>query len=59
MLTARFRARQAGSVRPALTLDDGTAAVTDNYLKVKIPPGHARNERVHVRLVDAGEAVVV
>ena len=30
---------QAGTVRPGLTLEDGTLVVTDNYLKVRIPPG--------------------
>ena len=35
----RFRASQAGTVRPGLTLEDGTLVVTDNYLKVRIPPG--------------------
>ena len=55
-LTRRFRAAQAGTVRPALTLEDGTLVVTDNYLKARIAPGRARNERVRVRLpVEAGE----
>ena len=36
-LSRRFRARQVGSVRPGLTLEDGTLVVTDNYLKVRIP----------------------
>ena len=49
-LTARFRQSQAGMVRPGLTLEDGTLVVTDNYLKVRIPPGRGRNERVSVRL---------
>ena len=49
-LARRFRTRQAGTMRPALTLEDGTLAVTDNYLKVKIPPGRKRNERVLVRI---------
>jgi threonylcarbamoyladenosine tRNA methylthiotransferase MtaB len=49
-LARRFRDRQAGTIRPGLTLDDGTLVVTDNYLKVKIPPGKHRNERVMVRI---------
>ena len=49
-LSRRFRASQVGSVRPGLTLEDGTLVVTDNYLKLRIAPGHARNERVFVRL---------
>jgi threonylcarbamoyladenosine tRNA methylthiotransferase MtaB len=57
-LSRRFRARQVGSVRPGLTLEDGTLVVTDNYLKVRIPPGRTRNERVYVQLADDGAAVV-
>jgi threonylcarbamoyladenosine tRNA methylthiotransferase MtaB len=54
-LTRRFRAAQSGTIRPGLTLEDGTLVVTDNYLKVRIPPGRQRNERVDVRLTLAGE----
>ena len=49
-LARRFRASQDGAVRPALTLEDGTLAVTDNYLKVRIAPGVARNVRGRVRI---------
>jgi threonylcarbamoyladenosine tRNA methylthiotransferase MtaB len=49
-LAARFRASQAGTVRPGLTLEDGTLVVTDNYLKVRIAPGTPRNTRVSVRI---------
>src|SRR6202040_833510 len=48
MLTERFRASQVGTTHRALTLEDGTLAVTGNYLKVRIPAGHARNEWVRV-----------
>ena len=41
-----------------LTLEDGTLVVTDNYLKVRIPPGHRRNERVRVRLTGTGSGLV-
>jgi threonylcarbamoyladenosine tRNA methylthiotransferase MtaB len=37
-LNRRFHASQDGTVRPALTIEDGSMAVTDNYLKVRIPP---------------------
>ena len=47
-LSQRFRQSQAGTVRPALTIDDGTVAVTDNYLRVRIPPGRRRNESLEV-----------
>lgn len=50
-LSGRFRRSQIGAVHRALTLDDGSVAVTGNYLKVRIPPGHARNEWIDVRLV--------
>jgi hypothetical protein len=42
-------------VRPGLTLEDGSLVVTDNYLKVRIPHGVARNQRVRVRIDEAGE----
>jgi threonylcarbamoyladenosine tRNA methylthiotransferase MtaB len=54
-LSDRFHDRQAGTLRPALTIDDGTVAVTDNYLKVRIPPGIARNQRLMVRLDEKSE----
>jgi threonylcarbamoyladenosine tRNA methylthiotransferase MtaB len=56
-LTHRFRQSQAGTIHRALTLEDGTLAVTGNYLKVRIPPGRARNEWVRVSLTsqDYGE----
>ncbi|MEX2663886.1 MAG: MiaB/RimO family radical SAM methylthiotransferase, partial [Vicinamibacterales bacterium] len=58
-LTNRFRASHVGSVRPGLTLEDGTLVVTDNYLKVRIPMGHARNERVRVLVTGAETGVAV
>ena len=58
-LTERFQASQLATVRPGLTLEDGTLVVTDNYLKVRIPGGLKRNERVRVRLTGTGTGVVV
>jgi threonylcarbamoyladenosine tRNA methylthiotransferase MtaB len=49
-LSRRFREQQIGSVRPGLTLEDGTLVVTDNYLKVRIDEGRVRNERVALRI---------
>ena len=49
-LAERFHRSQVGSVHRSLTLEDGTLAVTDNYLKVRIAPGHARNAWVQVRI---------
>ncbi len=54
-LAARFRSSQLGSIRPALTIDGGRMAVTDNYLKVQVPPGVPDNQRVLVRLTSAGD----
>jgi hypothetical protein len=56
-LTERFRASQVGTTHRALTLEDGTLAVTGNYLKVGIRAGQARNEWVRVRMTsqDDGE----
>ena len=49
---------QVGTVRPGLTLEDGTLVVTDNYLKVRIPAGLERNERVRVRIDEREHGVV-
>ncbi len=49
-LSRAFRYRQKGTVRPGLTLEDGTLVMTDNYLKVRLPPGRRRNERVMVQI---------
>jgi len=49
-IAARFARSQVGTVRPGLTLDDGTTVLTDNFLKVSIPPGLERNVRVRVRI---------
>jgi threonylcarbamoyladenosine tRNA methylthiotransferase MtaB len=53
----RFYASQHGRVRPGLTIDDGSVVVTDNYLKVRIPPGRQRNEWLSVRVAVVGEAL--
>jgi hypothetical protein len=49
-MASRFRRSQHGTVRRALTVDDGWSAVTDNYLKVKLPLRHERNEWVYARI---------
>jgi threonylcarbamoyladenosine tRNA methylthiotransferase MtaB len=56
-LGRRFRTSQVGRVRRALTLEDGSLVVTDNYLKLRIPAGRSRNEWVRVRVLshDHGE----
>jgi threonylcarbamoyladenosine tRNA methylthiotransferase MtaB len=56
-LSSRFVQSQVGTVRPGLTLDDGATVLTDNFLKVTVPPGLARNMRVSVR-IDADAPVV-
>jgi threonylcarbamoyladenosine tRNA methylthiotransferase MtaB len=58
-LTRRFRSAQVGTLRPGLTLEDGSLVVTDNYLKLRIPPGLVRNERVTVRIEGVGETGAV
>jgi len=55
VLTRRFHAAQVGRVHRSLTLDDGTVALTGNYLKVHIPPGCERNQWRDVRVLRAGE----
>jgi threonylcarbamoyladenosine tRNA methylthiotransferase MtaB len=49
-MNRRFKASQAGSVRRALIVDDGWAAVTDNYQKVRLDEQHQRNEWIDVTL---------
>jgi len=53
-LTRRFHASQSGTTRRALTLEDGSLVVTDNYLKIRIPPGLPRNQRVMVQIKEDG-----
>ncbi len=56
-LTRRFQQSQVGSLRRALTVEDGSHVVTDNYLKLRIAPGGARNEWVQVRIGGAPGAL--
>ena len=58
-LSQRFRAAQIGTIRDALTIDDGSTVVTDNYLKLGISPGLSRNQRVRVRVDDRLMGTVV
>jgi threonylcarbamoyladenosine tRNA methylthiotransferase MtaB len=57
-LARRFRQAQVGTIRPGLTLEDGTLVVTDNYLKVRVLPGYPRNTRVKVSIGPEAGAVV-
>ena len=54
-----FQRGQIGAERVALTIEDGRVAVTDNGLRLAIGPGHARNERVLVEVVDIGRGRVI
>ena len=56
-LTERFHDSQIGTTHRALTLEDGSLAVTGNYLKVRIPPGRARNEWVRLVVTETGETI--
>jgi threonylcarbamoyladenosine tRNA methylthiotransferase MtaB len=56
-LQNRFERAQIGLEHEALTLEDGTVALTGNYCRIRISPGHARNEWVRVR-VRAGGGVL-
>jgi threonylcarbamoyladenosine tRNA methylthiotransferase MtaB len=49
-LNEKFRESQRGTRRPALTIEDGSTAVTDNYFRVPVPGGHARNEWVELEI---------
>jgi threonylcarbamoyladenosine tRNA methylthiotransferase MtaB len=57
-LNQRFHRAQHGAVRPGLTIEDGSLVVTDNYLKVRIPPGRRRNEWVTVAISGHGDALI-
>jgi threonylcarbamoyladenosine tRNA methylthiotransferase MtaB len=57
-LTRRFHDSQRGTIRPGLTLEDGTLVVTDNYLKVRIAAGLTRNQRVRVRVSSEGPGFI-
>lgn len=57
-LSTAFRASQIGTVHRALTLEDGTLAVTGNYLKVRIAPGHARNKWTRVKIASADGSIM-
>jgi threonylcarbamoyladenosine tRNA methylthiotransferase MtaB len=56
-LTLRFHRSQLGASRRALTVDDGSMVVTDNYLKLPIEPALARNQWVSVRVTGAPGAL--
>jgi threonylcarbamoyladenosine tRNA methylthiotransferase MtaB len=57
-LTMAFRRAQVGTMHRALTIEDGTLAVTGNYLKVRIPPGRPRNEWIHTTITAVGEPMI-
>jgi threonylcarbamoyladenosine tRNA methylthiotransferase MtaB len=54
-LSEEFHRSQIGTVHRALTVDDGSLAVTGNYLKLRIGAGHPRNEWVTVRVTSNSE----
>ena len=56
-LMQRFQDSQVGTTHRALTLEDGSLAITGNYQKLRIRPGIPRNEWVLVRVTshDHGE----
>jgi threonylcarbamoyladenosine tRNA methylthiotransferase MtaB len=58
-LSQRFRRSQVGTDRPALTIEDGSTVVTDNYLKLRIVAGLARNELIRVRVTSLCDAEVI
>jgi tRNA A37 methylthiotransferase MiaB len=58
-LTRSFRDAQIGTIHRALTLEDGSLVVTDNYQKLRIPAGHVRNQWVDVQIESGENARVV
>jgi threonylcarbamoyladenosine tRNA methylthiotransferase MtaB len=51
-MTQRFRRSQCGRMTRALTVDDGRAVVTVNYLKLRLAVPHRRNQWINVRVMD-------
>lgn len=51
-MTQRFRRSQCGRITRALTVDDGRAVVTVNYLKLRLGAPHRRNEWIDVRVME-------
>jgi threonylcarbamoyladenosine tRNA methylthiotransferase MtaB len=49
-MAMRFRQWQLGTVRRALTVDDGLSAVTDNFLKVRLAEMVPRNQWISARI---------
>ena len=49
-MSTRFRHSQLGTVRRALTVDDGLSAVTDNFLKVRLAEMVPRNQWIAARI---------
>jgi threonylcarbamoyladenosine tRNA methylthiotransferase MtaB len=49
-MSARFRRSQTGTVRRALSVDDGLSAVTDNFLKVRLAEVVPRNQWIDARI---------
>jgi hypothetical protein len=58
-LSSAFRASQTGAVRRALVVDDGSSAVTDNYLRVRLDRPCVRNEWIEVEVLDANAGRVL
>ena len=52
-LSRRFCESQIGTVRSGLTFEGSAVVLTDNYMKVAVPPGRAGNQRVDVRITGA------
>jgi threonylcarbamoyladenosine tRNA methylthiotransferase MtaB len=57
-MASRFRRSQAGTVRRALTVNDGFAAVTDNYLKVRLTQQFPRNQWIDALVDEMGSGVI-
>jgi len=57
-LSSQFVHAQVGTTHRALTLEDGTLAVTGNYLKVRIPSGQSRNQWVQLRITASAPSLL-
>ena len=57
-LGRRFRTRFIGTTHDGLTIDDGSLVLTRNGLRVSVPPGLGRNQRVKVRILTDGDPMM-
>ena len=56
-LSLKFRESQLGTVQRALSIEDGSIAMTTNYLRLRLAATRARNEWIQLRVVGSPAAL--